>query len=296
LLAARIRGWLDGMRLALQLLRGDQNIRSAPAEHHRESLDDSPCLYLPGKIEENAPRKVTDISSKRANRMNAESRLETGRHSRSGAPAQNFQNKESEQSEGEQSGGQQPTGEQLECARQQSAGERPVNEQSMGKQLGGEQPLSKQSQGEQSSGEQLASEQSRAEQPEGEQSASEQPGNHWLTGEQPGSEQSLSESTSQWLKDILPETSNGWWDIRAKGERFTINFRWRDPDLQVLTLLRLVKGEIQALKQRGPGNARNRIREQITANLYSFLRDPAKRDKALVAAEKFGIDLISPTS
>ena len=38
---------------------------------------------------------------------------------------------------------------------------------------------------------------------------------------------------SQWLKSILPAASNGWWDIRGKGNRMTIKFRWRDPDLQV---------------------------------------------------------------
>jgi hypothetical protein len=37
----------------------------------------------------------------------------------------------------------------------------------------------------------------------------------------------------QWLKSILPEASNGWWDIRDKGDRIAIKFRWRDPNLQV---------------------------------------------------------------
>ena len=43
--------------------------------------------------------------------------------------------------------------------------------------------------------------------------------------------------STQWLKSILPEASNGWWDIRDKGDRIAIKFRWRDPNLQVLTPL-----------------------------------------------------------
>src|SRR5262249_1176653 len=44
---------------------------------------------------------------------------------------------------------------------------------------------------------------------------------------------------SQWLKSILPEATNGWWDIRDKGNGMAIKFRWRDPDLQVITPLRV---------------------------------------------------------
>ena len=34
---------------------------------------------------------------------------------------------------------------------------------------------------------------------------------------------------SQWLKSILPEATNGWWDVREKGAGATVKFRWRDP-------------------------------------------------------------------
>src|SRR5262245_44426951 len=42
---------------------------------------------------------------------------------------------------------------------------------------------------------------------------------------------------SQWLKEILPEAAKGWWDIRDKGNRIELKFRWRDPNLQVITPL-----------------------------------------------------------
>jgi hypothetical protein len=96
--------------------------------------------------------------------------------------------------------------------------------------------------------------------------------------------------SSQWLKNILPETLTGWWDVRIKGERFTVKFRWRDQGLQVITLLRLHKDELEALKQSDHENARHSIREQIVTNLHSLLLDQSKRDKALIAVEKLGID------
>jgi hypothetical protein len=96
--------------------------------------------------------------------------------------------------------------------------------------------------------------------------------------------------SSQWLKNTLPTALNGWWDVRIKGERFTVKFRWRDPDLQVITLLRLNKDELEALKQRDHEDARQNIREQVLMNLHSLLLGQTKRDKALIAAEKLGID------
>jgi hypothetical protein len=96
--------------------------------------------------------------------------------------------------------------------------------------------------------------------------------------------------SSQWLKNILPTALNGWWDVRIKGERFTVKFRWRDPDLQVITLLRLNKNELETLKTRDHEDARQSIREQVLMNLHGLLLDQTKRDKALIAAEKLGID------
>jgi hypothetical protein len=101
---------------------------------------------------------------------------------------------------------------------------------------------------------------------------------------------SQSDPSSQWLKNILPSASNGWWDVRIKGERFTVKFRWRDPDLQVITLLRLHKNELEALRQSDHENAQHNIREQVLTNLHTLLLDQSKRDKALIAAEKLGID------
>ncbi|HEX5080634.1 MAG TPA: hypothetical protein VFY40_01215 [Blastocatellia bacterium] len=96
---------------------------------------------------------------------------------------------------------------------------------------------------------------------------------------------------SQWLKSILPAASNGWWDIRDKGNKMTIKFRWRSPDLQVMTLLRVTSEQFETLKQSEYENARNMIKEQISLRLHDFSLDPAKRDKALIVAEKLGINI-----
>ena len=104
-----------------------------------------------------------------------------------------------------------------------------------------------------------------------------------------GGEQPL--HTSQWLKSLLPEASNGWWDVRDKGNRIAIMFRWRDPELQVLTPLRVPSEEFETLKQSDYEDAKSRIKEQISLRLHNLSLDPAKRDKALIVAQKLGIDL-----
>jgi hypothetical protein len=119
----------------------------------------------------------------------------------------------------------------------------------------------------------------------GEQARGEQPRRYF-----PTNKRSPSNPFSQWLKTILPSALNGWWDVRIKGERFTVKFRWRDPDLQVITLLRVYKNELEALKQTDHENARHSIREQVLINLHTLLLDQSKRDKALIAAEKLGLD------
>jgi hypothetical protein len=98
---------------------------------------------------------------------------------------------------------------------------------------------------------------------------------------------------SQWLKSILPEASSGWWDIRDKGGKIALKFRWRDPDLQVITPLRITNEQLEALKQSSYEDAKNRIGEQISLGLYNLSLDSARRDKALLVARKLGIDLES---
>jgi hypothetical protein len=71
----------------------------------------------------------------------------------------------------------------------------------------------------------------------------------------------------------MPDASNGWWDVRVKGDRFTVRFRWRGPDLQVIPLLDISREEIEILKQSSHEDAHRRIQDHILANLQSFLLD-----------------------
>lgn len=96
---------------------------------------------------------------------------------------------------------------------------------------------------------------------------------------------------SQWLKSILPEAINGWWDVRGKGNGTTIKFRWRDSGLQGITLLRITSEQFEILKHSDHEDAKSVVREKISLRLHDLSLDPARRDKALIAARKLGIDL-----
>jgi hypothetical protein len=97
------------------------------------------------------------------------------------------------------------------------------------------------------------------------------------------------EQASQWLKAILPEMTNGWWDVYPKGRGFAVKFCWRDPDRQTLTFPRISHQQLHALRQSAPDETRKIMREQIFASLRKFLIDPDKRNKALLVARKLGI-------
>jgi hypothetical protein len=149
--------------------------------------------------------------------------------------------------------------------------------------------------GEQAGGEQFdnpGGEQFRGEQfenPQGEQLGGEQTEEEVTTSQ--SDRPSPDEQDSQWLKSVLPSASNGWWDVRVKGDRFTVRFRWRGPDIQVIPLLHISREDIHTLKQDGLQDVQKRIRDQIAVSLQSFLLAPTKRDKAAIAAEKLGIEI-----
>ena len=98
------------------------------------------------------------------------------------------------------------------------------------------------------------------------------------------------EQASQWLKTVLPQMTNGWWDVYPKGRGFAVKFCWRDPDRQTLTFPRISHQELQALRQSAPDETGRFMRDRIFASLRKFLIDPDKRDKATLAARKLGID------
>jgi hypothetical protein len=99
------------------------------------------------------------------------------------------------------------------------------------------------------------------------------------------------EQASHWLKSILPEMTNGWWDVYPKGRGFAVKFCWRDPERQTLTFTRISFEQFQALKQSDPNEAEKSMHAQISVQLHNLALNPAKRDKALLVAQKLGINI-----
>jgi len=95
---------------------------------------------------------------------------------------------------------------------------------------------------------------------------------------------------SSWVKAILPEALSGWWDVYQKDNGFAVKFRWRDRSRQTLTFTQISYQQLQTLRQSAPEVAGRIMRERISASLRRFLIDPDKRDKALLVAQKLGID------
>jgi hypothetical protein len=98
------------------------------------------------------------------------------------------------------------------------------------------------------------------------------------------------EQASQWLKAVLPEMTNGWWDVYPKGRGFAVKFCWRDPERKTLTFPRISHQQLQVLRQSAIDEAERIMRERIFADLRRFLIDSDKRDKAMLVARKLGIN------
>jgi hypothetical protein len=98
------------------------------------------------------------------------------------------------------------------------------------------------------------------------------------------------QADSLWLKSLMPEASSGWWDVYQKDNGFAVKFRWRDQGRKTLTFPQISYQQLQALRQSAPDETRKIMRERISASLRRFLIDPDKRDKALLVAQKLGID------
>src|SRR5262249_11052210 len=104
-------------------------------------------------------------------------------------------------------------------------------------------------------------------------------------------QQPMDGQAASWLKSLLPEPQNGWWEVNVKGKGFAVKFRWRDTDRQTLLFPQITGAQFIYLKQSGSEEAARILRERIIANLHSFLLNPSKRDKALAVAARLGIDL-----
>jgi hypothetical protein len=76
----------------------------------------------------------------------------------------------------------------------------------------------------------------------------------------------LGEQSSQRLKAMLLEMTNGSWEVCPKDRGFAVKFCWRDPDFQTL-------------KQRVPNEVEKSTYVQISAHFCNFSMNHARRDK-----------------
>jgi hypothetical protein len=110
-----------------------------------------------------------------------------------------------------------------------------------------------------------------------------------IPGRQPADGQAAS-----WIKSLLPESQSRWWEVGVRGKGFSVKFPWRDVARQTLLFPQITVEEFTSLKQSDFEEAARILLERISANLRSFLLDPARRGKALAVAAKLGIDLSVP--
>ena len=76
----------------------------------------------------------------------------------------------------------------------------------------------------------------------------------------------LGEQSSQRLKAMLLEMTNGSWEVCPKDRGFAVKFCWRDPDFQTL-------------KQRAPDEVEKSTYVQISAHFCNLSMNHGRRDK-----------------
>ena len=101
----------------------------------------------------------------------------------------------------------------------------------------------------------------------------------------------IGSQASSRLKSILPRAVDGWWEVRDAGRGLSLKFRWRDRKRHTLAFPRITGSELRSLTDATDEEAAGMIRRRIAVYLQELTSNPAKRDKALTAAEKLGMDL-----
>lgn len=100
------------------------------------------------------------------------------------------------------------------------------------------------------------------------------------------------ENAPQWIKALLPKvTVDGWWDVFSRNRGFVVRFCWSDQGRQTVIFPRISFEDFQAMKQRPVEQVEEYLRAYIRIHLHNLLSDSEKRLKALVTAEKLGIEL-----
>lgn len=95
-----------------------------------------------------------------------------------------------------------------------------------------------------------------------------------------------------WLhRSLQGRWPNGWWEVKDEGISFSIKYRWRSPKMQALTFPRLKKYRLDTLMGINEAEAGMIFQDSIAGHLDDLTFNPARRDKAVLAAERIGIKL-----
>ena len=106
------------------------------------------------------------------------------------------------------------------------------------------------------------------------------------------SEHETGEQAGESLKNLLPKSTGGWWDVEPQGRGFTIKFRWRaGGKIQTQPFPRVSRRQFQILKGSEHDRARQFISEHIAGHLEDLQFDPARKDRACVAATRLNLRL-----
>ena len=85
--------------------------------------------------------------------------------------------------------------------------------------------------------------------------------------------------TAEFLKDLLPAPSDGWWDVAANGKGFLIRFRWRETGAQPTLNFPRISRE-QALILQGSSYAKQLMEDHLYGHLDELNRDIKRRERA----------------
>lgn len=104
------------------------------------------------------------------------------------------------------------------------------------------------------------------------------------------SAKSDAKKTAEFLKDLLPAPSDGWWDVAANGKGFLIRFRWRETGAQPTLNFPRISRE-QALILQGSNYAKQLMEDHIYGHLDELNRDIKRRERAGRVAAWLGLAL-----
>jgi len=95
---------------------------------------------------------------------------------------------------------------------------------------------------------------------------------------------------TNWLKSLLPEAANGWWDPAEDGKGYVIPFRWREAGKQrKLQFPRISAEQFKRLKEATNERAKFLIADRVYGHIEDLCAPgSARADRARAVAQRVG--------